>query len=302
MYGSSNEYRRRCRWEYVAVLAIVAVLAFGIILVLRRPDPESQETAMNMTDTTGASDETAPSGTAALTSADATAETAVNEQPEPSETPATEPTDPPTEPPESVEINVPYISQKGLLPTGCELVSALMLLQFYDCDVTIDEVVEATPSQYPVTKEGKACGPHPEDAFIGSPYDETSFGCFAPVITDMMNSFLPEDLKAKDISGMDLDEIAQKYLPEGKPVLVWGTINMMESFENLGWYLEDENGNPTDEWYDWRANEHCMVLVGYDETYYYVNDPYGSKGTVSYKRSLMEQRYEEIGGYAVVVE
>ncbi len=301
MYGSSNEYRRRrFRWEYAAVLLFVAVLVFGIILLLRRPAEETENASLSVTETTIAPETTAAPTTEAPT-------TEMNEEPateltEPSETPATEPTDPPTEPPESVQIEVPYISQKGLLPTGCELVSALMLLQFYDCDVTIDEVVEATPSKYPVTKEGKACGPHPEDAFIGSPHDETSFGCFAPVITDMMNGFLPEDLKAKDISGMPLEEIALTYLPQGKPVLVWGTINMLESFENLGWYLEDENGNPTDEWYDWRANEHCMVLVGYDETHYYVNDPYGSKGTVSYKRSLMEERYEEIGAYAVVVE
>ncbi|MDE6776363.1 MAG: hypothetical protein K2J25_00330, partial [Oscillospiraceae bacterium] len=55
-------------------------------------------------------------------------------------------------------------------------------------------------------------------------------------------------------------------------------------------------------WFQWLANEHCMVLVGYDETYYYFNDTYDSNGLISFRRDITEKRYEEIGCYSVVVQ
>ncbi len=44
-----------------------------------------------------------------------------------------------------------------------------------------------------------------------------------------------------------------------------------------------------------------MVLVGYDEAYYYFNDPYGGNGTVAYGRELTQARYEALGQQAVVL-
>ena len=39
-------------------------------------------------------------------------------------------------------IDAPYIDQSGRYPTGCESVSAVMLLQFLGCSVTVDEFIE----------------------------------------------------------------------------------------------------------------------------------------------------------------
>ena len=198
--------------------------------------------------------------------------------------------------------DVPYYSQEYVLPTGCEIVSAKMLLSYYTHEEPdIQEMISFLKCEYPVEIDGYTYAHHPEDAFIGNPETEHSFGCFAPIITEVLNQFLPEGLQAEDISGTELRENAETYLPQGKPVLVWATIGMWESFPNAGWYLLDKDGNPTDEWYDWLANEHCMVLVGYDNDYYYFNDPYDSHGLISFGREKTEKRYEEIGKYAVVV-
>jgi len=43
-----------------------------------------------------------------------------------------------------------------------------------------------------------------------------------------------------------------------------------------------------------------MLLVGYDETHYYFNDPWKGE-EVSYPRQLSEQRYETMGRQALVV-
>ncbi len=214
---------------------------------------------------------------------------------------ATQPETEPVEIPESILLEVPYISQKGLLPTGCELVSAKMLMEYYGVTVDINKIIENTASVYPKAIDGRSYAPSPYEAFIGSPWDETSFGCFPPVIVEMMNKLLPEGLTAVDTTGTELQVLAETYLPREMPVLVWATISMLETYPGIPWYLLDENGNTTDEIYYWPANEHCLVLVGYDSANYYFNDPYGGRGLVSYSRELVESRFADIGKFSVVV-
>lgn len=39
-------------------------------------------------------------------------------------------------------LEVPYIGQQGLLPTGCEIVSACMVLRYYGCDITVHTLAD----------------------------------------------------------------------------------------------------------------------------------------------------------------
>jgi len=237
---------------------------------------------------------------------DTAAPTTAAAQP-PAETtqPPTPETQPPTFPtvavPDSILLDVPYISQKNLLPTGCELVSAMMVLKYYGTDVSINDIVDNTFCDFPATINGRNCGYHPSDAFAGNPWDASSFGCYPPVVVEMMNKLLPASRRAVDVSGMELSALAETFLPREIPVLVWATIAMVETYPSIGWYLLDENGEPTDTWFEWPANEHCLVLVGYDSTRYYFNDPYNGYGLVSYPRERVETRYAEMGKMAAVV-
>ena len=61
-------------------------------------------------------------------------------------------------------------------------------------------------------------------------------------------------------------------------------------------------GIETGKLFTWKRHEHCLVLVGYDKDYYYMNDPYQSKGLVAYKRSVVEARYATMGSQAVVIQ
>lgn len=197
--------------------------------------------------------------------------------------------------------NVPFQSQIGVLPTGCELFSALMVLNYYDVGATIEDVIEKTKSEYPEKIGEKVCAPKPTEAFIGAPDDKTSFGCYPPVVVDMMSKLLPESLTAVDTTGMELKELAETYLPLERPILVWATIDMEESYRKIGWYLKDADGNPTDEWYFWNAPEHCLVLIGYNENYYFFNDPLSEGSPTPFERKLVEQRFGELGKMSVVV-
>ena len=225
----------------------------------------------------------------------------------PTTVPTTEPTTvatttAPPPPPEEVLLDIPYYSQQGLLSTGCELISAKMVLEQYTGEeVPVQDIIDHMYCTYPTTIDGLSYAPHPEEAFIGSPWDPTSFGCFAPVLSRMMNELLPAGETAVDTTGTPLRELAETWLPQGRPVIIWATIAMLDHFDYLGWYLLDKEGEPTGVWYDWQANEHCLVLVGYDEDYYYFNDPYTWRAQTSYRRELVEERFESMGSYSIVV-
>lgn len=173
-----------------------------------------------------------------------------------------------------------------------------MLLQFWGYPYTIDELIaEFLPMrELTVNSEGYLVGTSPEEAFIGSPYRSDSYGCYAPVIYRMLDEVVEWYHSVENVTGMTLDQICQKYLDKGMPVLCWVTINMNPSYAGDSWMLEDGSG-----WFTWKAQEHCMVLIGYDSEYYYFNDPYNSNQTVQWGRQLVETRYEELGRQAVVI-
>ena len=53
--------------------------------------------------------------------------------------------------------------------------------------------------------------------------------------------------------------------------------------------------------FTWLANEHCLVLTGYDESSYYLNDPSGGGASVSYPKALVEARYNDFSSQALVI-
>lgn len=276
-------------------LLTVCLLAVGIGLAVSRAgnqppaDSSAEQSTTSLTTTTTTT-------TSATASADINGSVTEN-----SSTTTTTTTTTPAAPPDSVMLEVPYYSQNGVLPTGCELFSARMVLDYYGVKPSLADIIDKTYAKYTYMADGKNYGHHPNDAFIGSPYDETSFGCFPPVMSKMMNHFLPAGKTAVPLEGESLAELAESNLPNGDPVMVWATMYMKETYEAIGWNLLDAEGNQTDEWYFWPAREHCLVLVGYDAEKYYFNDPMQNSTVVSWSRELVEQRYADMGSRALVV-
>ena len=74
-------------------------------------------------------------------------------------------------------IGVPYIDQSVKYPTGCESVSAVMLLQYLGYDITVEEFIDRYLECRPMeNRHGELYGPDPYQYFCGSPYDSESFG------------------------------------------------------------------------------------------------------------------------------
>ena len=109
-------------------------------------------------------------------------------------------------------IDVPYIDQSKLYPTGCESVSTVMLLRFLGIDITVDEFIEKYLEKKSFEeRDGQVYGPDPHRYFCGSPYDDESFGCYAPVIREALEKIIGAEYTVTDETGMTTDELVEKY-------------------------------------------------------------------------------------------
>ncbi|MCL2321261.1 MAG: C39 family peptidase [Oscillospiraceae bacterium] len=195
-------------------------------------------------------------------------------------------------------IDVPYINQSDEFPNGCEIASATMLLNYYKYNFTMADLVDKF---VPITKidvddDGNMVADSPYNSFVGDPRNGDSYGCFAPVIVKTLKAATNNEKKVVDLTGMDLDKICNLFISNDIPVLIWCTINMVPSYLSDTWKLLDGSGDFT-----WIAQEHCVVLVGYDADYYYFNDPYEDNGKISYDKDLSNERYIELGRQAVAI-
>lgn len=192
-------------------------------------------------------------------------------------------------------ISVPLLSQEGY-PTGCESVTSVMALQYAGVDVSVDDFIDnylRIGTYY--EEDGQYFGNSPYYYFIGDPRTGSGFGCFAPVIHDALSEAAGTD-RVRDLTGMTLEGIAEGYIAEGIPVIIWATINMQPSYEGGRWTILE-----TGKRYTWPAEEHCLLLVGTDKEYYYFNDPEEGEKMVKYRKKAVEQRYLEMGSQALAV-
>lgn len=192
-------------------------------------------------------------------------------------------------------IDVPAICQYPQLPTGCEPVAAAMVLQYYHVNITAEKFasdwLECDENFY--LSGSDMYGPDPDKVFAGNPFTDRSYGCFAEAIVHAVNRN-STNCTAQTITDQSLEQLCTKYIDNDKPLLIWATMNMRESTAGDSWYFEDGTA------FTWIAGEHCFVLVGYDDTYYFLNDPM-SGSTVSYKKELADKRFAELGSQAVYI-
>ncbi len=229
-------------------------------------------------------------------------------------------------------INAPYISQKGTYPTGCESVSTVMLLKYLGYKLSVDDFIsECLEIKDFEERNGITYGPDPRKYFCGDPYSEDGMGCYAPVIVKALNKAFetfPRErteltagasarfdeteaaFKAVDESGRPLDELIAEYIDNDMPVIFWACINMREPITGPEWLLTDDadeirkltNEKFTYKKFTWVSNEHCMLLVGYDEKGCWFNDPYDGNGVIRYPWDTVRARHAAQHSMAVGVK
>ena len=194
-------------------------------------------------------------------------------------------------------IQVPYIDQSVKYPTGCESVSTVMLLQYLGYDISVDEfIADYLEMKAFEERQGQLFGADPNLYFCGSPYDKDSFGCYAPVICKALEKAIGDKYETRNETNTSVDELIRKYIDADMPVIFWACINMREPIVGPEWKLFD-----SEEVFTWISNEHCMLLVGYDEEGYYFNDPHENRGLIRYEKELVEDRHKAQYSMAVGV-
>jgi uncharacterized protein YvpB len=196
------------------------------------------------------------------------------------------------------KLNVPYLDQSVRYPTGCESVSTVMLLHYLGCHISVDDFIQSyLKMQGFENRNGELFGPDPNRFFCGSPYDPDSFGCYAPVICDALSACLGDEYQVINETGTPTERLLDEYIDQGMPVIFWACINMREPITGPCWRLKDSG-----ETFTWISNEHCMLLVGYDEDSYIFNDPYENHGVIHYPRLLTEERHKAQYSMAVGIK
>ncbi len=204
------------------------------------------------------------------------------------------------EPARANRLSVNCIMQRPELPTGCEVTSLTMLLNYYG--IYADKV-DLSRNYLPKTQfyeaDGVLYGADFRTSFAGDPESEYSYGCYAPCIVTAANSYLSAvgaGAAAYDISGTSLESLFD-YIDGGSPVLIWITSDGLAAT------------SPTDVWttpggytVQWLRNEHCVVLTGYDLGSGTVNVSDPLYGNTSYDMALLETRYRELGSQCVIIE
>lgn len=191
-------------------------------------------------------------------------------------------------------LNVIYINQDKY-PTGCESVSVVMALNYMGVNITVDEFIDYYLDMDSLEEiDNIYYGENPNNYFIGNPREKSGLGCYAPCIVNACNKFLTDETTAISLKNMDFGEF-KKYIDNNIPVVVWITISLKEPVISRSWNLRDSGLR-----YTFLGNEHCVVLVGYDDIYYYFNDPLN--GIVAYRKDIVELRYTQMGKNALIIK
>lgn len=175
-------------------------------------------------------------------------------------------------------------------PTGCESAALTILLRYYGLNINMSDVVNRLPKgSLPYTENGIRYGGNPYVEFVGHPNSSSSYGVYEKPIISVAESFKPGIIDGR---GMKLDDVL-KIVSEGRPVLVWVSMNMAVPYISTSWIYK-----PTGEKISWMANEHALVIVGYNQNNIVVSDSlYGS--IKYYNRNVFESRYNTYGKRAV---
>ncbi|WP_409341137.1 C39 family peptidase [Paenibacillus sp. MBLB4367] len=211
-----------------------------------------------------------------------------------SPTPEPAPTPVPLKP--SAMIDAPVIRQRPELPSGCEITSLTMLFNYYGIDknkmeLTKEMKYDQTPLKLGPRGEVISWG-NPNTGYVGDPTGQTGrgFGIYHTALAELLQTYIPTGV---DITGGEFEDL-ERQIQDDKPVVVWTTL--------------DFNVPDRDRWVVWDTPlgpirttfmEHSVLLVGYDEQYVYVNDPYTGKANVQIDKARFIETWEVMGKQAI---
>lgn len=202
------------------------------------------------------------------------------------------PEEPDKLPADSWQLEVTPIMQNPELPTGCEITSLTMALNY--AGYSVDKLTMA--DEYLIRSDPylTTFG----EAFVGSPHDPTAWGCYAPVIVETAKTYIASQNGTETVQNLTGCSLKTLFcqVANGTPVITWATIGMTDNVEER-YYWTTPNGDDA----VFLSNEHCVLLCGYDLNANTVTVCDPLEGMISYDMTLFENRYELMYRQAVVI-
>ncbi|MFI3324709.1 MAG: C39 family peptidase [Clostridia bacterium] len=198
--------------------------------------------------------------------------------------------------------NMDYINQVEDYPTGCESVASVMALNYMGIDISVDTFIDdyLDCGNSPYYSGNVLYAADPWEAFIGNPRSSSGYGCYSTVIENAINKFIDTDTYKvftynEFTTQLSLEEICGEFISNDIPVLIWATASMKTVYNSTLWTIEG-----TSDKFQWLSPMHCLVLVGFDEDYYYFHDSLEDAYT-KYSKSKVETAYEAMGSQALAI-
>lgn len=186
--------------------------------------------------------------------------------------------------------NFPTINQYPNYPTGCESVAITILLRYYSINVIPDDIIKnLKKGELPHLEGETRYGGNPELEFVGDPYLKTGFGTYEHPIAEVANIY-KQNINIK--SNFQFNEVLN-LVKNNIPVVVWTSMNLATPYISTSWIYK-----PTNETISWKANEHAVVVIGYNNEEVIISDPIDGK--IKYQsRITFTSRYDYYGRKAL---
>ncbi|MGT8952072.1 C39 family peptidase [Bacillus cereus] len=186
--------------------------------------------------------------------------------------------------------NVPLIQQLPELDRGCEVTSLAMMLQY--AGVSVDKMTLANEIKKVDFIDDGVRG-NPNEGFVGNIYtfSESGYAVYHGPLFQLAEKYLPN--KAVDLTGKNIEEI-YKSVKAGQPVVMItnATFAPLDEAEFTTWETNSGDVSIT-------YNEHCVVLIGYDQESVYIRDPLEDSLDVKVPRETFEQAWVQMGSQAI---
>ena len=186
--------------------------------------------------------------------------------------------------------NVPLIQQLPELDRGCEVTSLAMMLQY--AGVSVDKMTLANEIKKVDFIDDGVRG-NPNEGFVGNIYtfSESGYAVYHGPLFQLAEKYLPN--KAVDLTGKNIEEI-YKSIKAGQPVVMItnATFAPLDEDEFTTWETNSGDVSIT-------YNEHCVVLIGYDQESVYIRDPLEDSLDVKVPRETFEQAWVQMGSQAI---
>lgn len=193
----------------------------------------------------------------------------------------------------SALLEAPVIRQFPELPSGCEVVSLTMLLQYSGINKgKMELATEMKRDPTPMTQRPDGTIVHwgnPNTGFVGDITGKSrAFGIYHGALLDLLVRYIPA---GEDLTGKPFERL-ERQISGDVPVVVWTTIDFEEPEE---WVVWDTPIGPLQTTF----MEHAVLLVGYDADSVYVNDPRTGKSKVKIEKTQFVKSWEAMGRQAI---